>query len=877
MSEERAKKTPRLARFLLRQIISAEIYDEVSGDFDEVFQDRLQKKGRVYAQFTYWLDVFDALRNVRLKRARAIKKTISPMFVHFFKLSLRNLRRNRGHAYLNLFGLLIGAISSVIILQYVFLERSFDEFHENKAEIYRLQLDFVAGDRVRSYGTSYDPLSQYIARDFPEVIAGGRLAGAYSGSIYKAVGVGGNPAPFKEAHAYNADQGFWDMFSFELINGNAKELLKQPNTIALSEATAIKYFGNTDVVGKFIQVNADDLYKVTGVFENIPENSHLKMDLILSLPDVRIQEFTWISWDTYNYIQLRPGAATEQLSSALVTYIDQFRKSPNYDMQLILQPLLTLHFDRGTSEDSSVKGDKSAVDTLYIMAIIIMLIAWVNFVNLYSAAALGRGKEVAMRKVMGSGRSQLLVQCLFESFLIHLITWTLAIGLVYFLTPLLGDMLGLPLPGLVFGPEMFTHLFSFLFIGGTLSGLYPAIILGSFRIKNVIHGRNAISSKGTALRKMLVVIQYAASIALVIITLVVFKQIDFMRNVDSGVRTDQTIVIDNPSLRDSTIFRKLKTMKSQLLNTPGINAVAYGQDVPGSPLTYSFGGVRQVSETVGNQFKVTTIEPDYADFFGLEFIGGRNVSENIVSDIGKVYINESAMKLLGFNTPEEALNKELSFPRENVWITGVVKDFHIASVKEEMDPTIFQYRPEHWPFGLDRLCVRVNTPNMVEILPEIQSVYLSNFPGEVFDYFFLDEHMQQQYEADITFGRLFGLFTILTIFIASLGLFGLISFTIMRKLKEMSIRKVLGAQVSQIVLLFSKDFLILLSIAAVLGAPLSYYFLSDWLNEFALRLSWEWYFIVLPIISVLLLTTFLIVGQTLSAARKNPSRYLRME
>lgn len=799
------------------------------------------------------------------------------MLFHFLKFSIRNLGKNRGYSFLNLFGLVVGAASCIIILQYVFLERSFDNFHENKADIYRLRLDFVSGDRMQSYGRSFDPLSQYIARDYPEVIASGRLTDARSSDIYRAVDESDETPSYNELDAYRADQAFWNMFSFTLLRGNEENFLSEPGGVALSEANAMKYFGTTDVLGRFIQRNNSELLKVTGVFENIPKNSHLKMDMILSLPPVRIHERTWTSWGTYNYIQLQPGTDTDQLSKVLHSYIDQFRKSPSYDMKLVLQPLTSIHFDQSTIEDSAIIGDEKKVDLLYIMAIVIITIAWVNYVNLSSASSLNRGKEVAMRKVFGARKLPLLLQCLVESTVLHFLSWLLALMIVFLLSGNLDFLFDADLGGRLMSPAMAAHLLFFLLFGSVLSGIYPALILGKFQVKTILKGRNAASTTASALRKILVTLQYAASMSLIIITLVVFEQIEFMRNADLGIKVDETIIVDNPILRDSTIFRKLDVMKERLLSTPGIMEVAYGQDAPGSPARFSFGGVRQMTETVGHQIKVSTVEPDYAEFYQIEFVAGRNVSKEIASDQGKVYINETARKLLGFSTPEEALNKELYFPRENVWIIGVVKDFHFASVKDEVNPVLFQYRPEYWPFGLDEMSVRVAAGATREMIDKIKDIYLSIFPHEVFDYRFLDQKMERQYAEEKTFGKLFGFFSALAIIIANLGLFGLISFSIVQRLKEMSIRKVLGANPGQIMLLFSGSFFQLLILSALISIPLSFQFLENWLNDFALHISLKWYMMVLPLAGVFLLTALLVSLQTLKASRVNPSRYLRVE
>lgn len=799
------------------------------------------------------------------------------MLVHFLKFSIRNLSKRKGYSTLNIFGLLVGAVCAVIILQYVSFERSFDRFHADAERIYRLQLDFISADRTRSYATSYAPLAELMTEDYAEIEGSGRLIPAYGGNLIRVESKSGGIQKHKMEHVYRANQGFWDLFSFNLISGDERQLLTRPNTAIISHKSALLLFGTTQVVGQtFIRNNADS-YEVTGVFEDLPANAHMQFEMLLSRPELVLNEFVWRSYNTYNYIKVSSNADAASLEASIANYIDQYRTSPNYEMRLKLQPLLSLHFNDTTLQDRAVRGDKEAINALYVMSIVIVLIACINFVNLSSARALNRGKETVMRKVFGSSKAQLFLETITESVIVYSITWGLAVSIVYSLGPLLLSKFGIDIGSLGFNEFLVGHVVIFFAFGATISGVYPAIVLQSFRVNDVIRGRNAISTKGGMLRKALVTLQYTASLTLTILTVVVFKQVEFMRKADLGINIDQTVVVHSPSTRDSTIFQKLASLKDQWMQISGVSAIAYSQEVPGATLKYSFGGVRKMTETEGHQFQVTNVRPKFAEFYGLEFIAGRNMSENITSDVGKVYVNESAMRLLGFDSPEETVNQELAFPRENVRIIGVIKDFHIASVKQQITPSIFHYRPEYWPFGLDLASIRIESSDQMATLGKIKEVFLANFPNDVFDAYFLGERFASQYESDIIFGKLFSLFSVLSLIISSMGLLGLISFSIIKQLKQMSIRKVLGANTGNILLLFSWNFLGLLGVAILVALPFSYFLAIDWLESFAQRLPLNAGLFILPILSVLAITMLLIIYRTYLAARRNPVDYLRQE
>ena len=541
-----------------------------------------------------------------------------------------------------------------------------------------------------------------------------------------------------------------------------------------------------------------------------------------------------------------------------------------------LQPLSDIHLDSDFIMEFKANGSRDTANFLLIVAILIILIAWINYINLSTAKSIERAREVGVRKVMGSHRWQLVQQFLVESLLLNTIAIGLAIGLVIMLTPYFANLTGRPL-----GYELFTrHIFwlgcAGLIVGGAfLSGIYPALILSSYKPVEVLKGRFKNTTQGVAFRKVMVVLQFAASSLLIVGTYTVYNQINFMRNQKLGINIDQTLVIASPLVTDSTYTSAYQAFKNKISQYPEVSYVAASNDVPGSSPNWNAGGVRRLSqsEDEGNQYRVLMVDGSFIPSYGLEMIAGRAFSDEVQGEQSNIILNESAVRTMGFDSPEQALNDRINFWGDTFRIVGVLKDYRQESLKKDFEQLLFRYAPA--PQGF--YSIRFNTSNVKATIASFEKEWKNFFPGNPFSYFFLDEHYEKQYKADQQFGLVFGIFSALAIFIACLGLFGLSSLTALQRTKEIGVRKVLGASIQSILTLVTIEYMVLLGIAIVTTIPLSWLIMYNWLQDFANRISMSWWIFALPSIVVVLIALVTVSFHTLKVARTNPAQSLRIE
>lgn len=807
------------------------------------------------------------------------------MFRNYLKIAFRNLLKNKVFSFINILGLAIGMAACLLILQYVTSELSYDEFHTNKDNIYRLKQNrYNKGVLSTEWAAGCAAIGLALKEAFPEVEEYALLR--YTQGVVFNKEASGGPISFKEEKMYFATTSFLPMFSFDLVQGNEATALQEPFKAVLSQSAAKRYFGNEDPVGKRISVNGRDEYEITGVFKDVPENSHMKFDFLFSYQTfvnwVGEEVLTAWQWDGfYNYIALRPGTDPKVLEEKIPALIEQKagEELRQYDasMEFILQPLTDIHLYSNYMMEAEVNGDGDAVYALLIIAFFIIIIAWVNYVNLSTARSIDRAKEVGVRKVMGSIRPQLIKQFLFESVILNTLAIVLAMLIVLATYRLFSTLTGKELTLSLFTtPTFWWVVVSFFFIGAFLSGTYPAFVLSSFRPASVLKGKMSTSKNGIMLRKFLVVLQFAASVFLIAGTLTVYQQIMYMQSQDLGVSIDQTLVIEAPSVVDDSVYAdRVQAFKNALLSKASVKTATASTAVPGNKPDWNAGGIRLIhqEDSEGNQYRVIGIDYDFVDAFKLEIVEGRNFSREFGTDESTVLFNESAVKLMGFETPEDALNQEIFFWGDTFKIVGVLKDYHQESLKANFDPLVFRLIPASRSY----YSLKVETADLHETMSFVQETWNSYFPGNPFEYFFLNDHFNKQYQADLQFGKVFGFFAILAIFVACLGLFGLSSFTATQRTKEIGIRKVLGASVSGIVTLLSRDFIKLIFIASLIALPIAYLVMQKWLQNYSFKISISWWLLFVPVIAVLLIAVITVSFQTFKAAVVNPVKSLRYE
>ena len=814
------------------------------------------------------------------------------MLVSFLQIAMRNFAKRKGYSILNLLGLTIGITCCLLIFEYVGYERSYDGYNPQAKNIFRVQENDYENARLAGkWATTSPAVGPALKKDFPEIQSFCRL---YHQEVQLVNPV--NNARFHEEKSYGADAAAINILDLHLVKGDPATALVEPAKIILSATAAKKYFGNDDPIGKTLY-NEDGgkrrPVEVTGIFADLPDNSHLRLDVLISYPTLVTwmnfgntkEDFTQTGWswnDYYTYIQLRPGSDWHTLQNKLPDFMDRHYNSfpvhkanKDYDL-LVLFPLTDIHLRSHYGEEAEANGDGSSVSFLFLIAFFIAVIAWINYINLATARSLERAREVGVRKVLGALRTDLIRQFMVESLLLNALACVGAIAITLSLNPLFNRLTGRPIHAL---PLTYCEIFAGLFLGGTLlSGTYPALVLSRYHPVTVLKGLFKNAAGGQFLRKTLIIGQFAASILLIAGTIIVYKQVHFMRSRELGVDISQTLVVNGVNtMSDSAYTTLYPAFRHDLLRIPDVSAVTGTTDIPGTEITWATDWQR-VRATPKKNYMLhhLGVDYDYFKYYGLKLIAGRAFSKDFPTDKKAVILNMTALKLLGYAKPEDALGETLHADQneiDTVHVIGVAADFHQEGLQKAIDPLAIVMRlPEPGFYS-----IRVGTNHLPQTIAEVRTVWQRYFPTDAFRYFFLDEYFEKQYTENERFGTVFGLFAGLAIFIACLGLLGLSAYNVMQRTKEIGIRKVLGASVRHLLFILSRDFLLLVALALVIAVPVTWWAMNSWLQEFAYRIDIDWWtFAVAGILAfgIALLTVGL---QALKASLANPVKSLRTE
>ena len=791
--------------------------------------------------------------------------------------------RQKSYSGINIIGLAIGIAACLLILQYVAFEVSYENFHSNKDRIYRVQQDRFDNGKLSTQwvGGAY-AVGNSFKDAIPEVEDYVKLVPR------DAVIAEVNNQPVKISKVFYATNSFFSIFTYPLVAGDNKTALTEPFTAAISETTARTLYGTTNAVGKRLTLNRRRDYTVTAVFKDAPANTQLKPDVLLSYasfikivgPDNN-PETAW-TWDgCLTYLLLKKGTDPTIVEKKFVPVVEKFTaeemKRFNAAVIYSLQPLTDIHLNSHFIGEPAHNGDGKTTYLLLGIAFFIAVIAWVNYINLATARAVNRAKEVGIRKTVGSQRKQLVIQFLSESALLNGFALVLAMVIVMIAIPGFNQLSGQHLSFSLFTKTSFwVGLLGLFLIGVFFSGLYPAFVLSAFKPIEVLKGKLIATTKGALLRKGLVVFQFAASLFLLIGTLAVYQQIQFMRKQSLGINIDQTLVVRPPGvLTDSTYAQNMSAFKEALIQQTGIRGVSISTSIPGQPVDWNAGGIKLVGtdESTQKQYRVIGMDHDYMKQYGIKLIAGRYFSKDFGTDDSAVIFNKRGFEQLGLDKPEDAIGKRIDFWGNRYTIVGVAEDFHQQSLREAIEPLIFRLIPGVRGY----LSIKTPVSNAGETVKLVKSNWDRFFPGNIFEYFFLDDHFDQQYKADQRFGQVFGLFTLLAVLVACLGLFGLASFTTLQRTKEIGIRKVLGASVMRILKLLYQEFAILLAIAFVIAVPLSWLTISNWLQGYPFRINIEWFYFMVPFAAILIVALLTVSFQSIKAAIANPVKSLRTE
>ncbi|MCB9051548.1 MAG: ABC transporter permease [Lewinellaceae bacterium] len=704
------------------------------------------------------------------------------MWKNYLKMAWRQAFKRKGYSLLNIFGLAIGITSCLLILQYVAQEWSYDNFHPKADNIYRLRLDsYQNGKLAWQSATVFPAFAPTMKAELAEVVNACRLH-----DVEMVITNPENNVKFSERKGYYADPPFLQMFGLKLLSGDPSTALDGPDKILLSESMARKYFGRADVLGRNLVVKDSDqfrTYQVSGVFEDYPANSHLILDYLVSYRTLgnHIQqawgdttnatETNWGWYDFYTYLELHPDADVRQFRKKFPAFVDkhiniprQERGGSNTVNAIDIIPLADIHLHSNVNQEAEVNGSGWAVSVLFLSAFFILIIAWVNYINLATARALERAREVGLRKVLGAGRRQLIGQFLLESFMLNLTAFILALGLVQAALPLFSSMLGRQLSFSLANNAQFWLFAIGVFMGGTLlAGLYPAFILSGFRPLTVLRGQLKNTAEGMVMRKGLIVFQFTASIALIVGTVVVFQQVQYMRQQNIGVDIRQTLVLEGPStVQDSLYDSQFEPFRNDILKLPGVRSITGSAYVPGDEI-YWTAGVRWMrrdgEEAASSTIYTQGIDTDFLNAYGLSLAAGRNFSRDRGEDERGCLLNETAASLLGFPSPEAALGERVRRGNDTLSIVGVTKDFHHLGLQKPIEPIIFLYRPD--ARGYYSVKIEQAGGNLPATIAAVQKSWNTHFPDDPFSHFFLNDFFDRQYEADLLFGKVFGFFAVL--------------------------------------------------------------------------------------------------------------------
>jgi len=810
------------------------------------------------------------------------------MIKNFFKTAWRNLTKYRFISFVNLFGLTVGLTCCLLILVYILNELSYDRYNKDADQVYRVTRTFYDGNgkEMLNLSTVAPPFGYYLPTDFPEIEKMTRL-----------LNNGTTPLRYKdrlinEPNVYFADENLFDIFSVKVLEGDRKTALKDPFTVMLTEETARKYFGNEDPINKVLRANNQFDVKVTGVYQAFPANSHIHPNILVSFNTLKDSAVygadnlrtNWGNNSFFTYIKLPKHYDINRMLARFPAFLDnhmagQFGATkPSRATRLGLQKLTDIHLYSHTDYEAEPNGDIKRVYIFSAIALFILLIACINYMNLSTARAALRAREIGIRKVIGARKKELIIQFLSESILVTWVAILIAVALLYALLPLMNDLSGTDLSvNILMRWEVWLPLLLSPFIVGGISGLYPALFMSSFHPAMTIKGLFRIGGKSISFRKVLVVAQFAISVILIITTIIVVQQLRYAQTVSLGYNKDQIVTLNyNTALNDH-----YESFRNTLLQDPGIKDVALSSRIPTNRLLDGMNAQVSGQDSlvpVKADIRFLATDYDFIPTYGMQLAAGRNFSRSYETDTSNFILNESAVRAIGWKFASQAIGKSMAYGNFKGQVIGVVKDFHFESLHQAITPLILVLPPpaanqSYYNF----ISIKISGQGVAPALASVKRAWQQYVPDLPYQYTFLDEDFAKMYASEEKQETIFMTFACIAIFIACLGLLGLSAFAISQRVKEIGVRKVLGANVPGIIALISKDFLKLVLIAAVIAFPVAGYAMHKWLQDFAYRISIQWWVFVLAAAVAMLIALLTVGFQAARAALANPVDSLRTE
>lgn len=872
---------PKWPLWILKKVCSDHQLEILYGDAIEMFHKRVQSVGARKAKLLFLRDTISSIRHFSLKKRKYLNvSSTASLYKNYFQLIRRSFLRNKLSTSINFIGLVVGFFAALMIAQYAQYELSYDQFHQDHNKTFRVSYKRTENNQVTFHGaTTFLSVGPIMQDKYAEVYNQCRFYYPFAHGV-----INYKEEAYHEEKPVFVDDSYFQIFSFPLIKGDERTALTEPNTVVLSEDLASKYFGIIDPIGKTIRFSFEDGetdLKVTGVLKNPRYDSHLQLDMLISMKTIdQWDAFADGEWSLpfyHTYIQLQKGTdiqSFEEKSSSILTDFRSQNNSEGDEEIFIIQPLKDIYLDSHLTFELGENGNRQAINFLILIAALILIIVYLNYINLTTALSSLKGKEVGIRKVMGSHKLQIVPRFLLESFTVNITSLLVAIGLTIISINYFVQSLGIYFE-ISMDPSFWLAAFIIAILGSIISAFYPAFVSASYEPIAILRGKLSSNAGGGTLRKVLISAQFAISVAMIGGMILIARQTSFVLSKDLGFDSDKLLVISAPriSVEDGAYLRAVKSFRNEIVAHSSVNAFTTSSSVPGRVMSAGQISRLEDPEAEPTSLHFNSVDYDYFKSYKLSFLAGRPFSRTFQTDIGAVIINEIAMQSLGYQHAEEAIGTRIGTGNFSFEVIGVVKNYHHSSLKNTFESIVFSLNPNRTLY----FSLNINTDQLVETLEGIEAKMKEHFPNHPFEYFFLDRVFDQEFKAEMRYGSLLKGFSALSVLLSSLGLFGLSSFLITQKAKEIGIRKVLGATKKDLFDLLSSFFLLPMVSGSLLACVILYFIGNSWLRTFAFRIEMEWLVFAIPLIIVFVMTAITLGIQTSKAGNIQPAETLKNE
>ena len=803
------------------------------------------------------------------------------MLRNYFTTAFRGLIKNKIFSAINIIGLAIGIAACLLISLYVNYELAYDKHVDNIDNLYRVlyERESETGEKVQ-FASASPTVGPVITEKFPEIEKFARA--------YRIEGIlSFDNILFREKNMLWAEPNFLELFSYEMIYKSSDSLLSEPNTMLISEKISNKYFGDKNPTDKILKLNGNQAFKIVGVYKSQPSNMHFDANILLSYINwdnqlgENVKSFGWVYSGFYTYVKLKNGTQINEINKKIEDFINEelgeFMELYKLKIAYKLQPVKDIHLTSHFMHELKANGNKNSIIFLYIISWFIIGIAWINFVNLLTISSIKRSSEISLRKVLGGTSPQLIKQFLLESLLINSIALLFAFVFIEASFPFFSRLTDIPQHYIIWNKIWFWQNVVLIFLVGTLlAGSYPVWGILSKKIAATLKVGFTGSKRTIILRKALVIFQFFMAAILIAGTISVYQQLQFLKSKESGINKSDILIINTPRVGSEDIINQRKAFKEEITKYPFVKGIAFSSVTPGMHNMFNRGGIYKFGDDpiTGKNYRITEVDNNFANVYSNIFIEGKNFTKDRKAEASSVIINQAASELLGFENPQKAIGEKILIRGIENTIIGVIENFHQESPRLDFEPQIFRLAQRYNGYFSIKLA---NTNELKKIQKIIKKQYKVFFPGNPFEYFYLEDYYKQQYKSEVRFGKVFGVFSLLALFITMLGILSLSAFSAAQRRKEIGIRKVMGSNINQILILLSKNYILLLLISFVLAVPVIYFALNKWLNNFANRMELSVWIFIIPIILVSVFSLITVAYQSIKTARDNPANSLRYE